>query len=61
MRHNRETLTRLATNRQRRLQANGRPAFVLTAREIERSTQTAMELADASKARAARIDSLHHR
>jgi len=61
MRHDREALTRLAVNRRRRLQANGRPTFALTAREIERSTQTAMELADASKARAPRIDSLHHR
>jgi hypothetical protein len=49
MRHDRETLTRLATNRQKRIQANGRPAFALTTREIERSTRTAMQLTDASR------------
>jgi hypothetical protein len=51
MRHDREALTRLAANRRRWLQANGRPTFALTAREIERSTRTAMQLAGASNQR----------
>lgn len=52
MRHDRDTLTRLAENRRQRLQPNGRPVFALTAQEIERSTRTAMRLADASKSQA---------
>ena len=52
MRHDRDTLTRLAENRRQRLQSNGRPVFALTAQEIERSTRTAMRLADASKSQA---------
>jgi hypothetical protein len=57
MRHDRETLARLAANRRRRLQASGRPTFALTVREIERSTRTAMQLAGASKVRAPIPDS----
>ena len=52
MRHDRDTLNRLAENRRRRLQANGRPALGLTAREVEQSTLTAMRLAEASKSQA---------
>jgi hypothetical protein len=52
MRHDRDTLNRLADNRRRRLRANGRPAFGLTVHEVERSTRTAMRLADASKSQA---------
>ncbi len=49
MRHDRDILERLADGRRRRLRADGRPVFGLTADEIERSTKTAMRLADASK------------
>lgn len=49
MRNDREMLLRLAEKRERRLQANGRPFFGLTPEEVERSTRTAMRLADASK------------
>lgn len=52
MRHDRDTLNRLAENRRRRLQANGRPALELTAHEVEQSTLTAMRLAEASKSQA---------
>jgi hypothetical protein len=52
MRHDRDTLNRLAENRRRRLQANGRPVLGLTAREVEQSTLTAMRLAEASKSQA---------
>jgi hypothetical protein len=52
MRHDRDTLNRLAENRRRRLQAKGRPALELTAHEVEQSTLTAMRLAEASKSRA---------
>lgn len=49
MRHDRDNLTILATARQERLHADSRPRFDLTAEEIERSTRTAMKLADASR------------
>jgi hypothetical protein len=52
MRHDRDILMHLADARRRRLRANGRPVFGLTAQEIERSTKTAMRLADASKSQA---------
>lgn len=52
MRHDRDILERLADGRRRRLRADGRPVFGLTAQEIEQSTQTAMRLADASKSQA---------
>lgn len=52
MPHDRDTLTILATARRNRIQSNGRPRFDLTAEEIERSTRTAMRLADASKSQA---------
>jgi hypothetical protein len=42
----------LATDRRDRMQSNGRPRFDLTDEEIERSTRTAMRLADASKSQA---------
>lgn len=42
-----ETLRRLAVNRKRRIQPNGRPRFNLTRQEIQQSTRTAMELARA--------------
>jgi len=48
----RDALTILATGRRRRLQGAARPTFDLTAEEIERSTKTAMRLADASKSQA---------
>jgi hypothetical protein len=48
----RDQLMALATDRRNRLQSNGRPRFDLTDEEIERSTQTAMRLADASKSQA---------
>jgi hypothetical protein len=49
MLRNYDTLLRLAENRRRRLQTDGRPMFDLTAGEVERSTRTAMRLAHASK------------
>lgn len=39
-------LKTLATARRNRLQSNGRPRFDLTDKELERSTQTAMRLAN---------------
>lgn len=48
----RDNLKVLAAGRRNRLQSNGRPRFDLTDAEIERSTQTAMRLADASKSQA---------
>jgi hypothetical protein len=48
----RDNLKILAAGRRNRLQRNGRPRFDLTDAEIERSTQTAMRLADASKSQA---------
>ena len=48
----RDALTILAAGRRRRLQGAARPTFNLTAEEIERSTKTAMRLADASKSQA---------
>jgi hypothetical protein len=42
----------LATDRRNRMQNDGRPQFDLTDEEIERSTRTAMRLADASKPQA---------
>lgn len=52
MSRDRDTLRILATARRNRLQSNGRPRFDLTEEELERSTQTAMRLADASKSQA---------
>ncbi|MEX1142858.1 MAG: hypothetical protein WD399_07535 [Thermoleophilaceae bacterium] len=54
MRHDPDILERLADGRRHRLRADGRPVFELTAEEIERSTKTAMRLADASKSQARR-------
>jgi hypothetical protein len=48
----RDKLMILATDRRDRIQSNGRPRFDLTDEEIERSTWTAMRLADASKSQA---------
>jgi hypothetical protein len=48
----RDKLMILATDRRNRIQSNGRPRFDLTDEEIERSTRTAMRLADASKSQA---------
>jgi hypothetical protein len=39
----------LATDRRDRINGDGRPRFDLTDEEVERSTRTAMRLADASK------------
>jgi hypothetical protein len=50
--HDRDKLMTLATGRRNRIQSNGRPRFDLTDEEIERSTRTAMRLADASKSQA---------
>lgn len=47
-----DSLKVLAAGRRSRLQSNGRPRFNLTDAEVERSTQTAMRLADASKSQA---------
>ncbi|MGN6816257.1 MAG: hypothetical protein ACTHK3_09250 [Solirubrobacterales bacterium] len=52
MTQDRDKLKILAAGRRNRLQSNGRPRFDLTDAEIERSTQTAMRLADASKSQA---------
>lgn len=52
MSQDRDNLKVLAAGRRSRLQSNGRPRFDLTDAEIERSTQTAMRLADASKSQA---------
>lgn len=52
MPQDRNNLKILAAGRRHRLQSNGRPRFDLTDAEIERSTQTAMRLADASKSQA---------
>jgi hypothetical protein len=52
MAQDRDNLKILATGRRNRLQSNGRPRFDLTDAEIERSTETAMRLADASKSQA---------
>lgn len=52
MPQHRDNLKILAAGRRKRLQSNGRPRFDLTEAEIERSTQTAMRLADASKSQA---------
>ena len=52
MPHDRDKLMILATDRRNRMQSNGRPRFDLTDEEIERSTRTAMRLADASKSQA---------
>lgn len=52
MPQDRDNLKVLAAGRRNRLQSNGRPRFDLTDAEIERSTQTAMHLADASKSQA---------
>lgn len=48
----RDKLAILAADRRIRLQSDGRTRFDLTEEEIERSTRTAMRLADASKSRA---------
>jgi len=50
--NDRDKLMILATGRRNRMQGNGRPRFDLTDEEIERSTRTAMRLADASKSQA---------
>jgi hypothetical protein len=50
--NDRDKLMILATGRRNRMQSNGRPRFDLTAEEVERSTRTAMRLADASKSQA---------
>jgi hypothetical protein len=52
MHHDRDMLQALAEDRRRRL-VDGRPVFGLSDAEIERSTRTAMKLADASKAQVA--------
>jgi hypothetical protein len=52
MLHDRDMLQALAADRRRRL-VDGRPVFALSDAEIERSTRTAMKLADASKAQVA--------
>jgi hypothetical protein len=52
MPRDRDNLKIVAAGRRKRLQSNGRPRFDLTDAEIERSTQTAMRLADASKSQA---------
>jgi hypothetical protein len=52
MANDRDKLMILATDRRNRMQSNGRPRFDLTDDEIERSTRTAMRLADASKSQA---------
>jgi hypothetical protein len=52
MPRDRDKLMILAAGRRNRLQSNGRPRFDLTDEEIERSTRTAMRLADASKSQA---------
>jgi hypothetical protein len=52
MPHDRDKLMILATDRRNRMQSNGRPRIDLTDEEIERSTRTAMRLADASKSQA---------
>jgi hypothetical protein len=49
MRNDRDMLLRLAYNRRKRLTASGRPVFMLTPDEVERSTRAAMRLAQASK------------
>lgn len=48
----RDKLMTLAADRRDRLRDHGRPRFDLTDEEIERSTRTAMRLADASKSQA---------
>jgi hypothetical protein len=50
--HDRDKLMILANDRRNRIQSNGRPRFDLTDEELERSTQTAIRLADASKSQA---------
>jgi hypothetical protein len=52
MDNDRDKLMILATDRRNRMQSNGRPRFDLTDEEIERSTRTAMRLADATKSQA---------
>lgn len=52
MANDRHKLMILATGRRNRMQSNGRPRFDLTDEEVERSTRTAMRLADASKSQA---------
>jgi hypothetical protein len=49
MRHDQDTLLRLAESRRRRLGANGRPTFEITRDEAEASARSAMRLAQASK------------
>lgn len=50
--HDRDELMILANDRRTRMQNDGRPRFDLTDEEIQRSTRTAMCLANASKSRA---------
>lgn len=49
MSHDADILTKLAANRRARIGDDGRPRFDLTQEELERSTEVAMRLADASK------------
>lgn len=49
----RDLLIRLAEGRRRRLDADGRPSFGLTAEERESSAHAAMRLAQASKSQVA--------
>jgi hypothetical protein len=55
MRDQNEILRVLAENRRRRM-TSGRPVFDLTAEERERSTHTAMRVAQASKSQVAERD-----
>lgn len=48
----RDALKTLAAGRRHRLQSSARPKLDLTAEEIERSTGTAMRLAEASRSQA---------
>jgi hypothetical protein len=59
MANDRDKLKILAAERRNRMQSNGRPRFDLTDEEIERSTRTAMRLADASKSQAEARASAH--
>jgi hypothetical protein len=52
MPQDRDNLKVLAAGRRGRLKGDGRPRFDLTDAEVERSTQTAMRLANASKSQA---------
>lgn len=60
MRHDRDTLIRLAENRRRRMGADGRPRLELSDTDVERSTTTAMRLAEASKSQVEARDVARH-